>query len=160
MTLLGLAVVAEASNIHRVPVGAGLARRQNRFGGNKGGNQGGNQGGNAGNNGGNQGGNAGNNGGNQGGNAGNNGGQQGATETCLSANALQTGSAQDGQDGGDVAAGQVASKTYGIPTPLLIMSHGTNLDNSDNANFINICAGQTLTNGLQVQGGSCNGIRK
>jgi hypothetical protein len=40
------------------------------------------------------------------------------------------------------------------------MSHGTNLDNSDNANFINICAGQTLTNGLQVQGGSCNGIRK
>jgi transcription initiation factor TFIID subunit 15 len=29
---------------------------------------------------------------------------------------------------------------------------------SDNANFINFCAGKTLTNGLQVAGGSCNGI--
>ena len=32
--------------------------------------------------------------------------------------------------------------------------------NSDNANFINFCTGQTLTNGLQVKQGSCNGIRK
>jgi len=33
---------------------------------------------------------------------------------------------------------------------------------SDPANFINICAGgqKTLTNGAQVKGGSCNGIRK
>jgi len=31
---------------------------------------------------------------------------------------------------------------------------------SDNANFINFCNGKTLTNGLQVQGGSCNGIGK
>jgi hypothetical protein len=29
---------------------------------------------------------------------------------------------------------------------------------SDNANFINFCAGKTLTNGLQIAGGSCNGI--
>ena len=29
---------------------------------------------------------------------------------------------------------------------------------SDPANFINFCAGQTLTNGLQTKGGSCNGI--
>ncbi len=29
---------------------------------------------------------------------------------------------------------------------------------SDGANFINFCAGQTLTNGKQVAGGSCNGI--
>jgi len=28
----------------------------------------------------------------------------------------------------------------------------------DNANFINFCTGKTLTNGAQVQGGSCNGI--
>lgn len=33
---------------------------------------------------------------------------------------------------------------------------------SDPANFINVCAGgqKTLTNGAQVKGGSCNGIRK
>jgi hypothetical protein len=29
---------------------------------------------------------------------------------------------------------------------------------SDPANFINFCTGKTLTNGLQVKGGSCNGI--
>lgn len=32
-----------------------------------------------------------------------------------------------------------------------------NLD-SDPANFINVCTGKTLTNGLQVKAGSCNGI--
>jgi hypothetical protein len=31
---------------------------------------------------------------------------------------------------------------------------------SDAANFINFCTGKTLTNGLQVKGGSCNGIGK
>tara|TARA_R110002060_G_scaffold54718_1_gene65341 strand:- start:131 stop:823 length:693 start_codon:yes stop_codon:yes gene_type:complete len=30
--------------------------------------------------------------------------------------------------------------------------------NSDNANFINFCSGQTITNGLQITAGSCNGI--
>jgi hypothetical protein len=29
---------------------------------------------------------------------------------------------------------------------------------TDPANFINFCTGKTITNGLQVQGGSCNGI--
>jgi hypothetical protein len=29
---------------------------------------------------------------------------------------------------------------------------------SDPANFINFCTGKTLTNGLQVKTGSCNGI--
>lgn len=29
---------------------------------------------------------------------------------------------------------------------------------TDNANFINFCTGKTLTNGLQIKGGSCNGI--
>ena len=37
--------------------------------------------------------------------------------------------------------------------------HLTN-SSSDNANFINFCSGKTLTNGLQVAGGSCNGIGK
>jgi transcription initiation factor TFIID subunit 15 len=31
---------------------------------------------------------------------------------------------------------------------------------SDNANFINFCAGKQLTNGQQIAGGSCNGIGK
>lgn len=31
-------------------------------------------------------------------------------------------------------------------------------NDSDNANFINVCAGQTLTNGIQITTGSCNGI--
>ncbi|KAL8711059.1 MAG: hypothetical protein Q9220_004440 [cf. Caloplaca sp. 1 TL-2023] len=53
---------------------------------------------------------------------------------------IQTGSAQDGQGQvSGVAAGQAASAT-------------------DAANFINFCTGKTLTNGLQVKGGSCNGI--
>jgi len=29
---------------------------------------------------------------------------------------------------------------------------------SDPANFINFCTGKTLTNGLQVKSGSCNGV--
>ncbi|RDW77628.1 hypothetical protein BP6252_05681 [Coleophoma cylindrospora] len=60
-----------------------------------------------------------------------------AGSNCLNANALQTGSASDGNQ--KPAAGQSASAT-------------------DKANFINFCSGQTVTNGLQVQGGSCNGI--
>jgi hypothetical protein len=56
----------------------------------------------------------------------------------LEADALQTGSESNGQ--GVIAdPGQVASLT-------------------DSANFINFCAGKTVTNGLQVKGGSCNGI--
>jgi hypothetical protein len=86
-------------------------------------------------------------------NDGNDGGATGsedaATTTCLVANALQTGSEQNGQNG-TVEAGQVASQTY--PPP----SHQSN-GSSDN-NFINICSGQTLTNGLQITTGSCNGI--
>ena len=36
-------------------------------------------------------------------------------------------------------------------------NHPTNYP-SDPANFINFCAGKTLTNGIQQKGGSCNGI--
>ena len=65
----------------------------------------------------------------------------GATGTTLLANAIQSGSFVDGSVNGVSADGQAKSAT------------------SQN-NFINGCAGKTLTNGLQVQGGSCNGIRK
>ncbi|CCC08033.1 unnamed protein product [Sordaria macrospora k-hell] len=82
-------------------------------------------------------GNAGNNG--QNGNANRGGNNQAAANTCLAAGAIQTGSASTGQSGATAADGQVNSKT-------------------DNANFINFCNGQTLTNGLQVKTGSCNGI--
>lgn len=68
-------------------------------------------------------------------------GAQDANGLTLLANAIQTGSQQDGSVNGVQKDGQSASKT-------------------SNNNFINLCSGKTLTNGLQVQGGSCNGIRK
>lgn len=65
-----------------------------------------------------------------------------ATGTTLSPDAIQTGSFFDGsQEVGANEAQQAKSKT------------------SQN-NFINNCAGKTLTNGLQIVTGSCNGIRK
>ncbi|CAK7229948.1 hypothetical protein SBRCBS47491_007423 [Sporothrix bragantina] len=63
----------------------------------------------------------------------------GGSSTCLSANALQTGSFVTGQVNDVPAEGQSNSQT-------------------DTANFINFCSGSTLTNGLQVKTGSCNGI--
>ena len=99
-----------------------------------------NGGGNGGNN--NNGGNQGDNGQNQGNNGGNGGnGGNGADSTTLSENAIQTGSFSDGSEGLGAEDGQAASAT------------------SQN-NFINECAGKTLTNGLQITEGSCNGIRK
>lgn len=76
-----------------------------------------------------------NNGGNN--NNNNNAAAGGADGLTLLANAVQKGSAQDGS--ANITAGQAVSIT------------------SDN-NFINFCSGKTLTNGLQVQGGSCNGV--
>lgn len=76
---------------------------------------------------------------NQNGGNNNNGGGGGgdANGLTLLANAIQKGSAQDGSE--NISDGQALSTT------------------SDN-NFINFCSGKTLTDGLQVQGGSCNGI--
>jgi hypothetical protein len=65
----------------------------------------------------------------------------GADSTTLAANAIQSGSFNDGQQETGAEAGQAASAV------------------SFN-NFINICGGKTLTNGLQFTTGSCNGIRK
>lgn len=65
-----------------------------------------------------------------------------ASATTLAANAIQTGSFVDGsQQVGANEANQAKSQT------------------SEN-NFINFCAGKTLSNGLQITTGSCNGIRK
>ncbi|GAD93450.1 hypothetical protein NCU09193 [Paecilomyces variotii No. 5] len=61
-----------------------------------------------------------------------------ADSTCLSKRAIQTASSFTGQESG-AEAGQADSAT-------------------DDANFINFCSGQTLTNGQQKKGGSCNGI--
>lgn len=64
-----------------------------------------------------------------------------AAATILAPNAIQTGSFFDGADSLGADAGQALSVT-------------------DQGNFINFCAGKTLTNGLQVTTGSCNGIGK
>lgn len=63
------------------------------------------------------------------------------TSLTLSPNAIQSGSFNDGTLETGSEAGQAKSLT------------------SQN-NFINNCAGKTLTNGLQITTGSCNGIRK
>ncbi|KAI0972103.1 hypothetical protein F4678DRAFT_68676 [Xylaria arbuscula] len=141
--LLSLTAIAEASAIHR-PFDNIVERRElrylqdrqnvqannNKFGGGNGQGQGqtgqNNQGNNQGNAQANQGNN--NNGGNNNGN--------GATVT-LDANAIQTGSASDGNP--DTSTGEAPSAT-------------------DTANFINFCSGKVLTNGLQNTAGSCNGI--
>ena len=57
----------------------------------------------------------------------------------LNPSLVQTGSESNGLDASASEAGQAASAT-------------------DAANFINFCAGKTLTNGLQNVAGSCNGI--
>jgi transcription initiation factor TFIID subunit 15 len=83
-----------------------------------------------------------NNGQNKGGNNGGNAAAgNDATGTTLSPQAIQSGSFVDGSVNGALKDGQAASAT------------------SQN-NFINNCVGKTLTNGLQVTAGSCNGIRK
>jgi len=51
---------------------------------------------------------------------------------------------------------QTGSQRNGLANPNA--DAGTAPSNTDNANFINFCSGQDLTNGLQKQGGSCNGI--
>ena len=76
--------------------------------------------------------------GNAGGNAGGNAAAGGSGALALDPDVVQTGSQSTGQEAG-AEAGQAPAAT-------------------DNANFINFCKGQTLTNGLQVKGGSCNGI--
>jgi len=68
-------------------------------------------------------------------------GSTGGSGLTLDADAVQTGSFSTGLDSIGAEAGEAASQT------------------SEN-NFINFCAGKTLTNGLQIVTGSCNGIGK
>lgn len=66
----------------------------------------------------------------------------GSDSTTLQDNVIQKGSFVDGSTSiGAAESGQALSQT------------------SQN-NFINFCSGQTLTNGLQITTGSCNGIGK
>jgi hypothetical protein len=113
--LLGLAIAAEAATVHQYRSTSTLDRRQNRGGrfggGNNNNNNNNNNGGNDNNNNNNNGGNNNNNGGNNNNNNNNGGNNNGATETCLAANAIQTGSQSTGQNGGVAADGQVNSAT-------------------------------------------------
>ena len=68
-------------------------------------------------------------------------GNNGGSALTLDANAVQTGSFSDGSTSIGAEAGQALSQT-------------------SQDNFINFCSGKTLTNGLQIVGGSCNGIGK
>ncbi|KAG7290158.1 hypothetical protein NEMBOFW57_000155 [Staphylotrichum longicolle] len=61
--------------------------------------------------------------------------------TCLSPDALQTASLYTGLEEGSPGIRPGLSKSA-----------------TDSANFINFCAGRTLTNGQQNKSGSCNGI--
>ncbi|KAJ4303575.1 hypothetical protein N0V90_002474 [Kalmusia sp. IMI 367209] len=71
-------------------------------------------------------------------NAGNNAGNNAANgANCLDPTVISTNANNDGL--ADAEAGQAASAT-------------------DANNFINFCKGKTITNGLQVKGGSCNPI--
>lgn len=60
----------------------------------------------------------------------------------LASNAVQSGSFADGS--GEIGAAEV----------------GQAKSATSQNNFINFCSGSTLTNGLQITTGSCNGIRK
>jgi hypothetical protein len=59
----------------------------------------------------------------------------------LNANAIASGSFSDGLS-------EIGSEKFEAPSA------------TSQNNFINFCSGQTLTNGLQITTGSCNGIRK
>ncbi|KAE8453251.1 hypothetical protein EG329_011318 [Mollisiaceae sp. DMI_Dod_QoI] len=63
-----------------------------------------------------------------------------ASATTLAANAIQTGSFVDGSE--QIGANEANQAKSQISTN----------------NFINFCAGKTLSNGLQITTGSCNGI--
>jgi transcription initiation factor TFIID subunit 15 len=70
-------------------------------------------------------------------NNGQNNGQNGGN--CLNPNVISKNANNDGS--ANAEAGQAKSAT-------------------DANNFINFCAGKTITDGLQVKGGSCNPIRE
>ena len=89
--------------------------------------------------------------GSTGNNSGNTGSGGANSLTLLAAN-VQSGS--DSTGSANATAGQSDSATY--VHSIYKWTRANSL--SDPANFINFCTGKTLTNGLQVKTGSCNGI--
>jgi transcription initiation factor TFIID subunit 15 len=85
--------------------------------------------------------NGGNNNNNGGNNNNNNGGNGGNNDLALNPDLVQIGSTNPGGNNGVANDGQALSAT-------------------SNNNFINFCEGKTLTNGAQIEGGSCNGVGK
>jgi hypothetical protein len=71
----------------------------------------------------------------------NGGGSSSADGLSLLSSNVQKGSEVDGSDSIGAESGEALSQT-------------------SNDNFINFCSGKTLTNGLQILTGSCNGIRQ
>ncbi|KAF2115458.1 hypothetical protein BDV96DRAFT_575507 [Lophiotrema nucula] len=98
----------------------------------------------------------------------NNGQQAAATSAAAAATATQAAQANGGQNNGGQGNGQAANnalcldqnnvQTGSQNDGLADAEPGQAASDTDNANFINVCSGKTLTNGLQVKGGSCNGI--
>ncbi|KAK5206877.1 hypothetical protein LTR41_007410 [Exophiala xenobiotica] len=105
-----------------------------------------------------------NNAANQGGNNANAGNANaGNANAGTAANATATAAASNnagGNAGGNAAdlALNPANVQTGSQQVGNLSVAGTAASATDNANFINICTGKTLTNGKQVTGGSCNGI--
>ncbi|GKT88384.1 LOW QUALITY PROTEIN: ribosomal protein S17 [Colletotrichum tofieldiae] len=84
--------------------------------------------------------------------------RQQSKSTCLQSNLIQSASGLTGQESGTsgIKAGQAKSETVAYTVAKQLSKH-TNHP-SDKDNFINFCAGQTITNGQQITAGSCNGI--
>jgi hypothetical protein len=143
-------VVAQLSVALFVPESNGLvARQNNRLGGNRNGQNGGNNNQNGGNN--NQ------NGGNNNQNGGNNN-QNGGNNNQNPANNTQNGGNNNGGNGGN--ADPQTSLTLDPTVIQTVNGKGQAAGEADSLvstnNFIGFCVGKTITNGKQVQAGSCN----
>ncbi|KAK4935071.1 hypothetical protein LTR10_023803 [Elasticomyces elasticus] len=101
---------------------------------------------------------------NTGGNTANAGGNNNAGAAAAAANSTATSDATSSSSSSSSSSGgndlvllsgnvQTGSQSAGN-----LSEAGTSPSDTDNANFINFCSGKTLTNGLQVTAGSCNGI--
>ncbi|KAK7887718.1 hypothetical protein LTR67_009621 [Exophiala xenobiotica] len=101
--------------------------------------------------------NGGNNAANQGGNNANAGNANAGTAANATATATAAASSNAGGNAADLALNPDNVQTGSQQAGNLSVA-GTAASDTDNANFINICTGKTLTNGKQVTGGSCNGI--
>jgi hypothetical protein len=120
-------LLAQYASAIAVPEPALLARQQNNNGGGKGGNKGGNQGGNT-----------------------------GATSTTSATGSGATGGNNKG--GGNLQTSLTLDPSVIAPAFADGKAKAAGEANSlqSTNNFINFCAGKTITNGQQIAGGSCN----